>query len=192
MSLKAQLEAIIYAAETPITLEQMVHLVKDSVIAEGASDESEIKSKVRSSLEELLAEYGTPDHGIEVRQVAGGYRMSTKPEQHEVVRAFAMRALGPQAIKGFETEIEAWHILYERADVTRFEASNSGVLTPFIGREHEMIDPLEKVRAGLIAHPLGEFAREAVTQEKRLDQSADRCFYSSFTCRASSATHSFP
>jgi class 3 adenylate cyclase/predicted ATPase len=53
-------------------------------------------------------------------------------------KAFAMRALGPQKIKGFETEIEAWHILYERADVTRFEASHSGVLTPFIGREHEM------------------------------------------------------
>src|SRR5438132_1531479 len=33
MSLKAQLEAIIYAAETPITLEQIIQLVKDSVIA---------------------------------------------------------------------------------------------------------------------------------------------------------------
>src|SRR5450432_256195 len=89
MSLKAQLEAIIYAAETPITLEQMVQLVKDTVVAEGISDDGEIKSRVRSSLEELAGEYGGPDHGIEVRQVAGGYRMSTKPEQHEVVRAFA-------------------------------------------------------------------------------------------------------
>ncbi len=33
MSLKAQLEAIIYAAETPITLEQMTQLVKESVVA---------------------------------------------------------------------------------------------------------------------------------------------------------------
>ncbi len=89
MSLKAQLEAIIYAAETPITLDQMIGLVKDAVIAEGASDEAEIKSRVRSSLEELVGEYGGPNHGIEIRQVAGGYRMSTKPEQHEVVRAFA-------------------------------------------------------------------------------------------------------
>jgi segregation and condensation protein B len=89
MSLKAQLEAIIYAAETPITLEQMTQLVKESVIAEGAADEAEIKSRVRSCLEDLVGEYGTSDHGIEVRQVAGGYRMSTKPEQHEVVRAFA-------------------------------------------------------------------------------------------------------
>jgi segregation and condensation protein B len=93
MSLKAQLEAIIYAAETPITLEQMTQLVKQTVIAEGAgkdaADEAEMKSRVRSSLEELVGEYGAPNHGIEIRQVAGGYRMSTKPEQHEVVRAFA-------------------------------------------------------------------------------------------------------
>ncbi len=89
MSLKAQLEAIIYAAETPITLEQMTLLVKESVIAEGAADDAEMKSRVRSALEELVAEYAAPSHGIEVRQVAGGYRMSTKPEQHEVVRAFA-------------------------------------------------------------------------------------------------------
>jgi segregation and condensation protein B len=89
MSLKAQLEAIIYAAETPITLEQMTHLVKETVIAEGAADQAEMKSRVRSCLEELVGEYGKPDHGIEIRQVAGGYRMSTKPEQHEVVRAFA-------------------------------------------------------------------------------------------------------
>lgn len=94
MSLKAQLEAIIYAAETPITLEQITQLVKENVAAEGVSDEAEIKSRVRSSLEELVGEYGAPDHGIEIRQVAGGYRMSTKPEQHEVVRAFA-RSLKP-------------------------------------------------------------------------------------------------
>src|ERR1039458_7452774 len=89
MSLKAQLEAIIYAAETPITLEQMTQLVKETVIAEGAADEAEMKSRVRSCLEHLVGECGGPDHGIEIRQVAGGYRMSTKPEQHDVVRAFA-------------------------------------------------------------------------------------------------------
>ena len=89
MSLKAQLEALIYATESPITLEQITALVKDSFVAEGASDESEIKSRIRSCLEELVGAYGSPDHGIEIRQVAGGFRMSTKPEQHEVVRSFA-------------------------------------------------------------------------------------------------------
>jgi segregation and condensation protein B len=89
MSLKAQLEAIIYAAETPITLEQITALVKDSVAAEGVSEPAEIKARVRSCLMELVGEYGSPEHGIEIREVAGGYRMSTKPEQHEVVRTFA-------------------------------------------------------------------------------------------------------
>ena len=89
MSLKAELEALIYATETPITLEQMTALVKETVVATGISGDAEIKSRVRSSLEELIGEYSGPDHGIEIRQVAGGYRMSTKPEQHEVVRSFA-------------------------------------------------------------------------------------------------------
>jgi len=98
MSLKAQLEAIVYAAETPITLEQMTALVKDSIVAEGVSDEAEIKSRVRSTLEELVADYSAPDHGIEIRQVAGGYRMSTKPEQHEMVRAFAKSLKPPNRL----------------------------------------------------------------------------------------------
>src|SRR5437763_14411197 len=89
MSLKAQLEAIIYATETPITIEQMTALVKDTVIAHGISGDGEIKSRVRSCLEELVGQYGSEDHGIEIRQVAGGYRMSTKPEQHDMVRSFA-------------------------------------------------------------------------------------------------------
>jgi segregation and condensation protein B len=98
MSLKAQLEAIVYAAETPITLEQMLALVKDSIVAEGVSDDAEIKSRLRSTLEELIADYGAPDHGIEIRQVAGGYRMSTKPEQHEMVRAFAKSLKPPNRL----------------------------------------------------------------------------------------------
>jgi segregation and condensation protein B len=89
MSLKAQLEAIIYAAETPVTLDHLFQLIKDSVVADGAADDVEAKSRVRAAVEELTADYAAPDHGVEIRQVAGGYRMSTKPEHHDVVRAFA-------------------------------------------------------------------------------------------------------
>ena len=85
MSLKAQIEAIVYAAENPITLEQITALTR--IAAEGADGEE--KSRVRAALEELIADYGSADHGIEIRQVAGGYRMSTKPEQHDLVRSFA-------------------------------------------------------------------------------------------------------
>jgi segregation and condensation protein B len=88
MSLKAKLEAIIYAAEIPITLDHLVELTKGSITATDA-DGGDVRSKVRTALEELSSDYATADHGIEIRQVAGGYRMSTKPEQHDLVRAFA-------------------------------------------------------------------------------------------------------
>jgi segregation and condensation protein B len=90
MSLRPQLEAIIYAAETPISVEQILFLVKDSLLAETPGiDVAEMKSRIRATIEELIADYSGADRGIEIRQVAGGYRMSTKPEQHDVVRAFA-------------------------------------------------------------------------------------------------------
>jgi segregation and condensation protein B len=90
MSIKARIEAIIYAAETPVTLEQIFELVRESVMAgQEGIDVNAAKAAVRAALEELAAEYGTSEHGIEIRQVAGGYRMSTKPEQHDMVRAFA-------------------------------------------------------------------------------------------------------
>jgi segregation and condensation protein B len=90
MSLKPQLEAIIYAAETPITLDQILSLVKESLLAETPEiDATEMRSRIRATLEEIIADYAGSNHGIEIRQVAGGYRMSTKPDQHDVVRAFA-------------------------------------------------------------------------------------------------------
>jgi segregation and condensation protein B len=90
MPLKPQLEALIYAAETPVSLDQIFSLLKDSLLAETPDvDPAEIKSRLRAALEELITDFSSADHGIEIRQVAGGYRMSTKPEQHHVVRAFA-------------------------------------------------------------------------------------------------------
>ena len=86
MSLKATLEAIIYAAENPVTLDQIVQLVKESTPSENDSD---LRSQVRATIEEMVAAYSTEEHGVEIRQIAGGYRMATKPEQHDVVRAFA-------------------------------------------------------------------------------------------------------
>jgi segregation and condensation protein B len=133
VSIKAKLEAIIYAAEDPITLDQMASLLKDDLLALktalpatpdpavdsapesappenaedhlGAVEESapqppakktkeksekvELRGLLRPYLDELIADYANPDHGIEIREVASGYRMSTKPEHHDVVRAFS-------------------------------------------------------------------------------------------------------
>jgi segregation and condensation protein B len=102
MSLKSQIEAIIYAAEEPVTIEQMATVLKGSVALEPPGDgedkqkseNAQVRSAIRAVLDELASEYGVNDRGLEIRQVAGGYRMSTKPEHHDVVRAFA-RSLKP-------------------------------------------------------------------------------------------------
>ena len=73
---KAALEAIIYAADEPATLDQL------------ATTLSEEKLAVQSSLDELVASYAAEGRGIEIREVAGGFKLYTKPEQHDVVRRF--------------------------------------------------------------------------------------------------------
>ena len=49
---------------------------------------------MQSSLDELVASYASEDRGIEVRAVAGGYKMYTKPQHHDVVRRF-IKSLRP-------------------------------------------------------------------------------------------------
>ena len=138
MSLKAKLEAIIYAAETPITLDHIVELVKESVVAEGATDD-EVKSHVRVALEELIADYAAADRGIEIRQVAGGYRMSTKPEQHDVVRDFA-KSLKPP-IRLSLPALETLAVIAYKQPVTVPEISeirgvdSSGVIATLLDRK---------------------------------------------------------
>jgi len=139
MSLKPKLEAIIYAAETPITLDQIVQLVRDSLLADGASDDADVRSRVRAALDELTADYGAPDHGVEIRQVAGGYRMSTKPEQHDVVRAFA-KSLKPP-IRLSLPALETLAVIAYKQPVTVPEISeirgvdSSGVIATFFERK---------------------------------------------------------
>jgi len=53
------------------------------------SEKVELRGLLRPYLDELVADYANPEHGIEIREVASGYRMSTKPEHHDVVRAFS-------------------------------------------------------------------------------------------------------
>ena len=140
MSLKPQLEAIIYATETPIPLDQILPLVKDSLLAETPGiDDAEVKSRVRAALEELIADYAGAAHGIEIRQVAGGYRMSTKPEQHDVVRAFA-KSLKPP-IRLSLPALETLAVIAYKQPVTVPEISeirgvdSSGVIATLLDRK---------------------------------------------------------
>src|ERR1700739_2427600 len=80
--LKAALEAIIYAADEPATIDQL------------ASALGEEKLAVQSARDELVAGYAVEERGIEIRAVAGGYKMYTKPQHHDVVRRF-IKSLRP-------------------------------------------------------------------------------------------------
>jgi len=74
IELKGALEAIIYAADEPATLDQIANAV------------GEEKATVRAALDEMIAAYASEDRGMEIRAVAGGYKFYTKPQHHEVVR----------------------------------------------------------------------------------------------------------
>ncbi len=74
--LQSALEAVIYVADEPATVEQL---------AEALGVE---KHEVRSALDLLVASYAADDRGVEIRKVAGGYRFYTKAQHHEVVRKF--------------------------------------------------------------------------------------------------------
>jgi segregation and condensation protein B len=80
--LKSALEAIIYAADEPATIEKLAAAV------------GEEKHVVRTALDEMVASYASDERGVEIRCVAGGYRVYTKPQHHDVVRRF-IKSLQP-------------------------------------------------------------------------------------------------
>jgi class 3 adenylate cyclase len=59
---------------------------------------------------------------------------------------FELTPLGPQALKGFDAPVPAWTVLREAENVSRFEASRSQGMTPFVGREHEVVLLLDRWR----------------------------------------------
>jgi segregation and condensation protein B len=74
--LQSALEAIVYVADEPATLEQLA-------TALGAE-----KPEVRAALEALMEHYRAEGRGIELRKVAGGYKFYTKAQHHEAVKKF--------------------------------------------------------------------------------------------------------
>jgi segregation and condensation protein B len=80
--IKAILEAIVYVAEEPLTLAQI------------AASLQQPPERIQKLLDQLVAEFDQPGHGVAIREVAGGYKMTTKPEHHEAVRSF-VKSLKP-------------------------------------------------------------------------------------------------
>jgi segregation and condensation protein B len=193
MSVKAKLEAVIYATEEPVTLDLLASLVRDAVLAELAREEEsrlalnqaishgepessnepvvaespaeaselavaqtnvsadsepqddkkeelrQVKAYLKKLLDELTEEYAASTHGVEVRQVAGGYRMATKPEQHDLVVAFA-KSLKPPVRLSLQA-LETLAVIAYKQPVTAPEISeirgvdSSGVLATLLDRK---------------------------------------------------------
>jgi len=144
MSLKGQIEAIIYAAEEPVSVDQIASALKDQVSLEPGGEEKKeplagLKAQIRNLIDELAQEYAASDRGVEIRQVAGGYRMSTKPEHHDVVRAFA-KALKPPVRLSLQA-LETLAVIAYKQPVTVPEISeirgvdSSGVIGTLLDRK---------------------------------------------------------
>ena len=194
MSLKAKLEAVIYAAEEPVTLAQLAGLFADEAlewkaarVAEGAAEsaalpqlneafphlglepvesgdeagagdeaaadaasgaeakrvaklrEREARGTIKQVLDELVAEYAADGRGIEIREIAGGYRMGTKPQCHDAVRLF-VKSLKP-ALKLSLPALETLAVIAYKQPVTAPEVNeirgvdSSGVFGSLLARK---------------------------------------------------------
>jgi segregation and condensation protein B len=204
MSLKAKLEAVIYAAEEPVTLAQLAALFAEEVLpgldeaapqepprlvvagetgeaeqtelavlppegeaapsveetpaeeaqaadvtATSAAESDEKKSarlrdrRVRQALQvvldELIADYANSERGMEIREIAGGYRMATKPEYHDAVRGF-VKSLKPPMKLSLQA-LETLAVIAYKQPVTAPEVSeirgvdSGGVLGGLVSRK---------------------------------------------------------
>jgi segregation and condensation protein B len=191
MSLKAKIEAVIYASEEPVTVAQLVGLLGQeaqaeldrqlagqqaldletaevNVDAEPPADEAtessseeepdepeptgkkkvteaekqatrRLRDHFLAQLNELLADYATDARGLEIREVAGGYRFATKPQYHDAVRGF-VKSLKPP-LKLTLQALETLAVVAYKQPVTAPEISeirgvdSSGVLGGLMARK---------------------------------------------------------
>jgi segregation and condensation protein B len=190
MSIKAKIEAVIYAADEPVTLAQLAVIFGDEVLAdvptsslpfegvtlengepvvsapsgEEAQQESagsveqptlpmedaeakklarvrdrEARLAIQKIVDELIAEYADGERGMEIREIAGGYRIATKAEYHDAVRSF-VKSLKPQMKLSLQA-LETLAVVAYKQPVTAPEISEirgvdtSGVLGGLMARK---------------------------------------------------------
>jgi segregation and condensation protein B len=82
-TLKAIIEAAIYVTDEPLTADQIALATEQPL------------DLVKEILSQLVTDYSAPDRGLSVREIAGGYKMATKPEHHESIRRFVKKLQPP-------------------------------------------------------------------------------------------------
>lgn len=125
--LKAVIEAVIYITDEPLEVRQIAGALGQPL------------ERVKTLLDQLVADYARPERGLTVRELAGGYKMSTKAEHHEAVRAFvknlkpplklSLAALETLAVIAYKQPITAPEIMEIRG------VQGAGVLKTLIDRK---------------------------------------------------------
>ena len=106
---------------------------------EARQRDRDVRNVLRSLLDELIAGYAADDRGVEIREVAGGYRMATNPECHDAVRGFVKR-LKP-ALKLSLPALETLAVIAYKQPVTAPEVNeirgvdSSGVFGSLLSRK---------------------------------------------------------
>ena len=125
--LRAIVEAIVYLTDEPLSVTQLAGALRQ---------EPEIISRV---LADLTAEFEKPEHGVAIREVAGGFAMATKPEHHEEVRAFVKNMQAP--VKLSLPSLETLAVIAYRQPITAPEVmeirgvQGAGVLKTLLDRK---------------------------------------------------------
>jgi segregation and condensation protein B len=75
--LKPVIEALLFVADEPLPFKQLCKILGDVP-----------EEDVMWALSELVAEYEQRGSGLEAREIAGGWRISTRPQYHEFIRKY--------------------------------------------------------------------------------------------------------
>jgi len=70
------IEALIFVADEPITVKLLAEVL------------SEDRETVEAAVEELRNEYESREGGLQLREIAGGWQISTRTEYHDEIRRF--------------------------------------------------------------------------------------------------------
>ncbi|MGB6192582.1 MAG: SMC-Scp complex subunit ScpB, partial [Terracidiphilus sp.] len=122
------------AAEAKINLDAETEAKRQAKLRD-----REAKGILRRLLDELIQSYAADARGIEIREIAGGYRMATKPECHDAVRLF-IKSLKP-AMKLSLPALETLAVIAYKQPVTAPEVNeirgveSAGVLGSLLSRK---------------------------------------------------------
>jgi len=119
-------------AETPVDSESELK-------RQARQRDREVRAILRQLLDEIIASYASDGRGVEIREIAGGYRMATKPECHDAVRLF-VKSLKP-ALKLSLAALETLAVIAYKQPVTAPEVNeirgvdSSGVFGSLLARK---------------------------------------------------------